>query len=111
MRVSLDSSISTAAFIPLERRLSRRQTSGGYAIRGTRHIIETKTVTELNAFRIATVLATDSNFEALVSLSTACNGQANETTNSFRIEYLERIFREDTGCYIAAEKPPGVVAR
>src|SRR5689334_13955470 len=68
---------------------------------------------ELDALRVATVLAADTNLQLIAGLASTINAPANQLANTAGIKGLEGVSFEDASFFlirIVGEKAPGVIA-
>jgi hypothetical protein len=65
---------------------------------------------EINAARIATVLAANSDFEIAAPCSAALDAHSDERADAFLIEGLERVVAENSLLKVIGEKTADVVA-
>src|ERR1700688_3466181 len=69
-------------------------------------------VAELNAGRISSVFAADSNLQLWPNRSPSLNRPANEQSNAMNIQRLKRIIGKDSGfplVHIFRQEPPGII--
>jgi hypothetical protein len=105
-------------FIALNYARGRTQSSLGgcqlcdrNAIRGTTHIIQAYLVAENHRFRIASVLAANTQFKPFPGLSPLADRHPHQGSYAGFIKSDKRVFGKKTLGHVARQKPPSVIAR
>src|SRR6185369_629220 len=93
-----------------QRRLGRRQTGDGHAVRRSGYVIEPEFLAEGDARRVAAMLAANAEFEVGPRCPAPLGAHADQLADAFDIEADKGIARIDALLHIRSEEPPGIVA-
>src|SRR5208283_4944766 len=95
----------------LDRGLRRRQLRHRQAEGRARYVVESQAMTELDARRVAAMLAADPNLDALFGLAAAFDPDPHQIADTLGVEFLKGILQVDAAREIVVEELRRVVAR
>src|SRR5262249_23064897 len=91
--------------------LGCRQTGGQHPIRRTRNIRQANPMAKLDRRRIASVLATNSDFESRIGTPSSLNTNLHQLAHAFLIQALKGIILQDSLAQICGQEGIDVIAR
>ena len=83
----------------------------GHAVGRAGNVVQFELVAELHALRLTTVLTANADVEVGVGGAALAGSHLNELTNTFLVEYLERILLEDAQVLVDGEELASVITR
>src|SRR5213594_1395054 len=94
-----------------DHRLRRCQSRDRHTVRRTAHIVESHLITKLDRWRIAAVLAADSDFELRTGGPALLHAGPHKRPNTFTIQFLERVGLEDSLRHVVGDDLTRIIAR
>src|SRR5208282_3537711 len=93
----------------LERRLGCSEACHGYPERTTAHVRKPYAMTELHAFRISPVLATDTELYIRPAFLAKFTGHLHHLSNTFLVDRRERIILDDLQLLVVWQEATGII--